>query len=207
MSFQTQRYHHFLSHDWKTSRWAKFWSLLILGMGKFGPGLGEEQDMASFGFHNYCFWSFGCGSKICTQTGTLVDGNLDYNLRAPGGLILTHSHFMLWRVRILFNHGIATLAMLICCVIVGLCRESGALLGEDEGRGHRLTTSLLPACNDVPKPSKRLCGAKFPPAPPNTGATCYTPFAGIFAAPTLEALRNPRECLWTWQTDSNPEQL
>ncbi|CAJ1427818.1 unnamed protein product [Effrenium voratum] len=73
LSFQTQRYHHFLSHDWKTSRWAKFWSLLIL-----------------------------------------------------------------------FNHGIATLAMLICCAIVGLCRESGALLGEDEGRVHRLTTSLLP---------------------------------------------------------------
>lgn len=72
LSFQTKRYHHFLSHDWKTSRWVKFWSLLIL-----------------------------------------------FNLRA------------------------ATFAMLMCGVIVGLCRESGALL-EDKGRVHRLTTSLLP---------------------------------------------------------------
>ena len=28
----------------------------------------------------------------CTQNGTLVNGNLDYNLRSPAGLILTHTH-------------------------------------------------------------------------------------------------------------------
>eukprot|EP00913_Durusdinium_trenchii_P016785 g15775.t1 len=44
---------------------------------------------------------------------------------------------------ILFNLRAATFAMLMCGVIVGLCRESGALL-EDKGRVHRLTTSLLP---------------------------------------------------------------
>ena len=33
----------------------------------------------------------GCGSNIGTQTGTLVHGNLDYNLQSPGGLILTHT--------------------------------------------------------------------------------------------------------------------
>ena len=34
----------------------------------------------------------GCGAKICTPNGTLVNGKLDYNLRSPGGLILTHTH-------------------------------------------------------------------------------------------------------------------
>ena len=33
--------------------------------------------------------SFGCGSKIGAQNGTLVSGNMDQNLRSPGGLILT----------------------------------------------------------------------------------------------------------------------
>ena len=47
------------------------------------------------------------------------------------------------QLRILFNLRAATFAMLMCRVIVGLCRESGALL-EDKGRVHRLTTSLLP---------------------------------------------------------------
>ena len=32
----------------------------------------------------------GCGSKICN--GTLANGHLDYKLRSPGGLILTHTH-------------------------------------------------------------------------------------------------------------------
>ena len=31
-------------------------------------------------------------SKICTQHGTLASGNMDQNLRSPGGLILTHTH-------------------------------------------------------------------------------------------------------------------
>ena len=30
-------------------------------------------------------------STICTQNGTLVNGNMGYNLRPPGGLILTHT--------------------------------------------------------------------------------------------------------------------
>ena len=34
----------------------------------------------------------GCGSKIGTQNGTLVSGNMDQNLWSPGGLILTHTH-------------------------------------------------------------------------------------------------------------------
>ena len=34
----------------------------------------------------------GRGSEICTQNGTLVNGNMDCNLRSPGGLILTHTH-------------------------------------------------------------------------------------------------------------------
>ena len=34
----------------------------------------------------------GCGSKICTQNGIPVDGNMDQNPRSPGGLILTHIH-------------------------------------------------------------------------------------------------------------------
>ena len=29
----------------------------------------------------------GCGSKICTRNGILVNGNMDQNLRSPGGLI------------------------------------------------------------------------------------------------------------------------
>ena len=32
---------------------------------------------------------FGCGSKVCTQNGILVNGHL----RSPGGLVLTHTHF------------------------------------------------------------------------------------------------------------------
>ena len=31
-----------------------------------------------------------CGSKIGTPNGTLISGNMDQNLRSPGGLILTH---------------------------------------------------------------------------------------------------------------------
>eukprot|EP00435_Cladocopium_sp_Y103_P052611 s70_g16.t1 len=30
LSFEVAAFHHFLSHDWKTSRWAKYWSILIL---------------------------------------------------------------------------------------------------------------------------------------------------------------------------------
>ena len=35
---------------------------------------------------------YGSGSKKCTQNGTLVSGNMDQNLRSPGGLILTHTY-------------------------------------------------------------------------------------------------------------------
>ena len=35
----------------------------------------------------------GCGSKICTQNGTLVNGNMEQHLRFPG-LILTHTHMV-----------------------------------------------------------------------------------------------------------------
>ena len=35
---------------------------------------------------------YGCGSKIRAQNGTVVKGNVDRNLRSPGGLILTHTH-------------------------------------------------------------------------------------------------------------------
>ena len=38
------------------------------------------------------FGRFGCGSKIGTQNRTLVNGNMDLNLRSSGGLILTHPH-------------------------------------------------------------------------------------------------------------------
>ena len=38
--------------------------------------------------------SFGCGSKRGTTNGTLLTGKKDYNLRSPGGLILTHTHIM-----------------------------------------------------------------------------------------------------------------
>ena len=31
---------------------------------------------------------YDCGSQICTQNGTAVNGNKDLNLRSPGGLIL-----------------------------------------------------------------------------------------------------------------------
>ena len=34
--------------------------------------------------------TFGCGSKICAQNGTLVNGHFNYNLLSSGGLILTH---------------------------------------------------------------------------------------------------------------------
>ena len=37
--------------------------------------------------------SFGCGSKIGTQHGTLVNGNVHQNLRFHGGFMLTHTHF------------------------------------------------------------------------------------------------------------------
>ena len=37
-------------------------------------------------------WTYGCGSKMGTQNGTLVNRNMDQNLRSPGGLILTHTH-------------------------------------------------------------------------------------------------------------------
>ena len=40
-------------------------------------------------------WSaklLGYGSKIGTHNRTLVNGNIDQNLRSPGGLILTHTH-------------------------------------------------------------------------------------------------------------------
>ena len=33
----------------------------------------------------------GCESKIGTQHGTQVNGNMDQNLRSPGGFILTHT--------------------------------------------------------------------------------------------------------------------
>ena len=33
------------------------------------------------------------GQNISTQNGALVNGNLDCNLRSPGGLILAHTHF------------------------------------------------------------------------------------------------------------------
>ena len=35
---------------------------------------------------------YGSGSKIATQNGTLVSGNMDQNLRSPASLILTHTH-------------------------------------------------------------------------------------------------------------------
>ena len=38
------------------------------------------------------FTPYGCGSKIGTQNGTLVNGTKDQNLRSPGGLVLTHTH-------------------------------------------------------------------------------------------------------------------
>ena len=38
----------------------------------------------------------GCGSKIGTQNGTLVSGNMDQNLWSAGGLILTHTHMVGW---------------------------------------------------------------------------------------------------------------
>ena len=39
-------------------------------------------------------WPNGCGSKIGAPNGTLVSGNMDQNLRSPGGLILTHGGFL-----------------------------------------------------------------------------------------------------------------
>ena len=35
--------------------------------------------------------SIGCGSKLGNPNGTLVNGNMDENLRSPGGAILTHT--------------------------------------------------------------------------------------------------------------------
>ena len=40
---------------------------------------------------NVAIMPCGCGSKIGTPDGTLVSGNMDQNLRSPGGLILTHT--------------------------------------------------------------------------------------------------------------------
>ena len=37
--------------------------------------------------------SVGCRSKMGTQNGTLVNGNMDENLWVPGGSILTHTQF------------------------------------------------------------------------------------------------------------------
>ena len=54
--------------------------------------------MEGFGTpHNLHFrqkLTFGCGSKIGTQNGTLVNGSMDYNLRFSGGLILTHTRLI-----------------------------------------------------------------------------------------------------------------
>ena len=38
------------------------------------------------------FTTHGCGSKIYTKNGILVNGNMDQNLRSPGGVLLTHTH-------------------------------------------------------------------------------------------------------------------
>ena len=40
-------------------------------------------------------WLYGCGSKTCTKNGILVKGNMDQNLRSPGGCILTPGGFVL----------------------------------------------------------------------------------------------------------------
>ena len=42
-------------------------------------------------------YPYGCGSKIGTQNGTLVSGNMDQNLWSPGGSILIHTHINLGR--------------------------------------------------------------------------------------------------------------
>ena len=47
--------------------------------------------MGGFGWHQ---GRFGRGSKICTQNGILVNGNMDQNLRCPGGLILTPTQML-----------------------------------------------------------------------------------------------------------------
>ena len=64
---------------------------LVVCEKKKGPGhlarLSLEVERAAI-----AQYSFGCGSKIGTQNGTLVSGNMDQNLWSPGGLILTHTH-------------------------------------------------------------------------------------------------------------------
>ena len=52
----------------------------------------RPKGAASGSEHHQVAWGFGCGSKIGAQKGTLVNGNLDYNLRSPGCFILTHTH-------------------------------------------------------------------------------------------------------------------
>ena len=40
-------------------------------------------------------WPYGCGSKIGTQTGFLVNFKWNQGLkRLPGGLVLTHGHMV-----------------------------------------------------------------------------------------------------------------
>ena len=46
-------------------------------------------------FNNPSAQIFGCGSKLCTQDGTLASGSMDQNLRSAGCLILTHTHLQL----------------------------------------------------------------------------------------------------------------
>ena len=41
-------------------------------------------------------FELNCGSKIGTQNGTLVSGNMNQNLRSPGALILTQAHVPMW---------------------------------------------------------------------------------------------------------------
>ena len=61
---------------------------------------GKPQATFSCPKIGLAYWLFacvyGCGSNIGTQDGTLGSGNMDQNLRSPGGLILTHTHICVY---------------------------------------------------------------------------------------------------------------
>ena len=70
---------------WLSNRFAL--DPILVGIGEFtthfSPDFSGDWDV-HWGYDP----RYDCGSKM----GTLVSGNVDQNLRSPGGLILTHTH-------------------------------------------------------------------------------------------------------------------
>ena len=65
-------------------------ALLALQTEAQGRAVAVHAERLSCGCKQSLSPLYGCGSKIGTQNGSLASGNMDQNLRSPGGLILTH---------------------------------------------------------------------------------------------------------------------